>query len=559
MSQPKSDTTPPPAPTASSPAWSAMQEQLAKVQAAVAAANAQLEQVTREVSDAELATFARLREAAERQLAADRAGLDVQRQHVQTLRDQLEKDRAALKAREDELENLQNHFREATRHLDDRAAQLQDAEDDIEQRRKQLDAYRVKLEKRDADFAAAKRDLQLRRETFFAETRHTIKQLRLLQVRGESDVKTRRQALARQEQASSAALLRHKQELERAIAAERAALDRRRHELDRAQSDLEHRGNELDLLQARLNCRAEQLHQRTRRLGEMKQALGRGAKALRKERQAVETSRRCAKQILDQRDGVLDMQRLLLEAEHRMIFRWSLDRSLGWIARGLAAVLLMMTISYLAADQFKTQVWAATAVLNQKQAGAGVEPEAWIAQQRQRVLSDAVLSETISHLHQQGPTLVMSTADLRSMLEKSLRIDSPGAGTLVLELRGEDRAALTPVLSAVLRAVATSHSLVAGPVPEGGTIYIAQPPKLVVSPVASNKLTLAATTFGLIVPVVASVGFVMSLVLRRSQRPEIASLAIAADEEAHWQMLAGQFAETGAAPATIEQPVEDEN
>jgi hypothetical protein len=539
-----------------------VQQHLEQVYGAVSACTQQLERATQEMAAAEIDMLHRIRDSMQREFAADRAAATVRSQHLEILAEQIAEDRRSLESQEQQIAAAQLELTRTSQQLDERALELDGRQHDLSQRFAELDHQLRSLDQRRRELEAGGRELEASRQAFAQQSRRTISQLRRQQQRQQAQLDSRRREIDHKQQQSALDLARQQQEQERLLAQQQSELDLTRREIIRLHDQLDHRRQEMELAQTRVNCQAQHIRDRTQRLERVHKAITSQIEALRQERASVDTSRRCAKQILDQRDGILDMQRLLLEAEHRMIYRWGLERSLGWIGRALAVVLVLMVGSYLVAGQFKTQVFAATAVLGQK--SSSTDSAAWIAQQRQRLLSDSVLQQIIVHLNQ-NPTLPASPADLRDLLERSLNIQSPGAGTLVLELRGSDRDTLTPILQAAVRGLTTSHSLLAGKVPEEQeAIVVLQAAKLLTQPVASNHLTLAATGVGLALPIVAALAFGLAHLLRTRQQLETALLSVNPDEQAHWQMLAQQYrssipagsAAAGLPLATVDQPAD---
>lgn len=541
----------------------ALQSHLEQVQQAI---NRQLAEISAQVAEAESATLERARAELMRQMEADRAALSVQREHVEALSAQAAEQRRQAEAEITRLEQLRRDIEQQTQQLSARAAELDSEASAVSHMKGELTRQRADLDAQLLEIGKGRADVQNRRDQFAAQTKRTIGLLRQQQhkqtaklesMRAEADEhkRTLKQQVSAELQAERKQLEDDRAALENlreGLALRQEELQRRHNEqrqkqqeLESSRAAIEERTREVEASIARMQGQQERQQHRTVRMKRMKQLLKQHRADVAKEKASVETARRCARQVVEQRDSVLEMQRLLLEAEHRMIFRWGLEKSLGWIGRGLIMIVLLMVGSYFVAGQFSEKTWAASAILQQE--GAAGDAQAWLETVRQRLSTNEGVRDVLTNMHQQGGSIAGRPQVVAQQLAEQLTLQSPAAGTVVMELRGPNRDELVPVLNAAARMLAGSRSLTAKAADAPPQWRMAQEPKLLSRPIEDNQLMLAAMIFGGSMPVALILVAAMAWMLCRTARRET-EVKLELDSPL-WQNMAQQL-NTGAVTPT---------
>ena len=530
-----------------------LQSHLEQVQQAL---NRQLADIAAQVAEAESVALERARADLMRQMEAERAALTVQRDHVAAMQAQMDEQRRQVESELAGLEEARQAIENQKQGVQRRANELDSEAAAVTHMRQELARQREDLEKQLVEIGRTRSEVQNRRDQFARQTRRTVELLRQQQKKQLEKLEQARKELDEHKRTIKQQAAQESEQERKQLEAERASLEnlregmavrqeeiqRRQAEQRQRQAELDKRGAALDqkqreVEQAQIGMEAHRRHhaRRLARLRKVKQILARQEQEMAREKASLDTTRKCARQVVEQRDSVMEMQRLLLEAEHRMIFRWGLEKSLGWIGRGLIAVMVLMLGSYLVAEQLSHRTWAANAIVQHDATGGNAQT--FLAELQQRLATEQMQRDIIQHLQQQGGGLAARPAQVPQMLSENLTLYSPAAGTVLLELRGPDRDQLVPVLSAVTRVLAGTRSLTSKSLPEQPPLRLSQEPKLVATPVENNHLTLAATFFGFSMPVVVLLVAAMAWMLCRTARRETESIELRADSPL-WQTMA---------------------
>ena len=494
------------------PSWDELQAHLKRVQDAVSTCSQ------------ELTGFASEREAAE----MHEAFLREQRRTLHEDREHLRDDRAALDERGGELEALRSR-------LDQRQAEL-------EERAEQAQAVRTELRHRENTLNERRAKLDAQRKEFEERARQTIAELRAREQQHEAELEEKRRAFdqeneqraerAREEHERQGAELeqrgreleeghhRRAAELEEREERRRAELEREREsmreeieheaarwreqercqraELDGIAADLSERSTACEQREAQLAVSDERTERRRRRIGRYKAAIHQRARSLRGRYDNLEAVRSSAIEVLGQRGALAEVQRLLADAERRMIRRWSVGRAMSCTAGVVICAAVLLVISYAAAGQLATRRWVASAAVQHhgdpyRAAGA----QQWAAAQKQRMLSAPVLREASVLMRQEGYAGPAQPAHLREIFTQGLHVASPRPGLLHAELHAAaDPGTLSTLLASLTRAYAAEASTTEG---EGGadiTARVSQEAAVAPQPLEDNHLTLAAGIFG---------------------------------------------------------------
>ena len=273
------------------------------------------------------------------------------------------------------------------------------------------------------------------------------------------------------------------------------------------------------------NSRAEVIRSRQERLGRLKSLLQDEALAMRRQAEALETQRKYAREVLAQRDSVMELQRLLADAEQRMIRRWGIQQAFGWSIRAMICLGLLLGLSYFAGAQLSRQTWMASAVVRHLGSEVPATPQ-WIEDQQKRLLDSGTLSRASLQLRQSGYLGPAQPQDIAQVLRGGLHVHAPGPNLLHVELHGADRELLAPVLNALVRAYAVPSS--GAELTERGEfiprMHIVQEAKAAPAPVFDNRSSLTAMLFAGSLGVTLLVLILFACLAIWSRRGEAASL-----------------------------------
>jgi hypothetical protein len=298
------------------------------------------------------------------------------------------------------------------------------------------------------------------------------------------------------------------------LAAERAELERQRADLCAARQDLTQRQSQAAAV-------------RHERLDRLKELLKEEALAMRRQAEALETQRRYAREVLDQRADVMELQRLLADAEQRMIRRWGIHQAFGWSFRAMLCLGILVTISYFAGAQLAEQVWMASAAVRHLGSETPAS-EQWVREQRETLTAPEVLHRASHQLRQSGYGGPSHPEDLGAVLAAGLKVWAPMPNIVHLELHGADPQSLAPVLNAVVRAYASL-----GTQPEGAgrseflpRMHIVQEARTSPVPVSDNRRSLTATLFAASLGIMMLVVALFAILAVRRHRGEVAALDV---------------------------------
>lgn len=220
----------------------------------------------------------------------------------------------------------------------------------------------------------------------------------------------------------------------------------------------------------------------------------------------------------------------LAECETRMIRRWSVHRGAGY---GMLVTLFVAALcvgSWMAADLAWPSPGTASVDLMARTAKgqvlAGPSALAWREWHEAQLKDPTVLGKVASRLAARGLS-PSDPAALAAMLDKGLRLDSDGPGRLRLVLAGDDRRSLSPILDTLATTLA-SESLAAAPTRpdaapaivlgdrtrDGRVAYSLLDPR----PLETRQFARAGIVAGGAMIFASGVGFVATLMLRRSRR-----------------------------------------
>jgi hypothetical protein len=107
---------------------------------------------------------------------------------------------------------------------------------------------------------------------------------------------------------------------------------------------------------------------------------------------------------------------------------------------GAIAFVFLAIFGYAVGQLAVEPVWNATSKLEIQltpEQLSQTTPEAWLKEQQVALLSDAVLTETVSQMSIRGVRVFGSAEQMRETLEKSLLVHSPAPGKLTLEYRAQ--------------------------------------------------------------------------------------------------------------------------
>ncbi|QNN21059.1 hypothetical protein HED60_01835 [Planctomycetales bacterium ZRK34] len=464
--------------------WSHLQSQLAMMQNQIKDfAEAQAAAVA-EARRAVEAEFEAERRKLTEQIDAERRRLDVDiaehRRRVESDRSSLDDTRADLNRRLDDLDERRKTIDAETASLATEREQLKLLDRDLQQRRQQVDQSTIAQQRQRQEIEAERRSLAKRtktltaRETELTEQREQIQQQEAYVNELRAEVDAREKQINKQARRTAKKLREQNLKIIEQINQRTADLDARAHRLE----------------QARLHLR-----RRRERLSRARQLVRQRAAEAREQAAEVEPLRKAAQDVIAQREGLCDVQRLLSEAEHKMIDRWATRRGLPTAAALGACLLLMMTVSWYIADSFATQTWRADALVEYESKIDQTDRARWLADQRRLLNSRNVLNRTATAMMSSGYNDNADPDYLQQRVAEGLNLYSDSPGRLQIELTGENRRELAPILAGLVEAY-TGNAPYSEAGASPGSVVVVRRPTLDPAPVSSNRLTVAVMIFG---------------------------------------------------------------
>lgn len=489
--QSRSDTHSPKSGEPASRDWRHLQSQLAMMQSQIedfAAAQAAAAEEARRAAEAE---FEAERQKLRSELAAERSRLETElaehRRQVDAERSGIDASRAELEQSLAELDQRRQTTDAETAAVAAEREQLKLLDRDLQQRRQQLDQTTFAHQRHRHEIETERRHLAKRtekltaRETELTAQREAIAQQEayVLELRAELDA--REKQINRQARRTAKALRAQNLQIIEKINQRTVDLDARAHRLE----------------QARVHLR-----RRHQRLGKARLLVKQRSMAVAEQAAEIQSLRKAAHEVIAQREGLCDVQQLLAEAEHKMIHRWATRRGLPTAGALGACILLMMTISWFVADSFAMQTWRADALVEYESKIAQTDRAEWLAAQRRLLSSRNVLTRAATAMRSAGYTDNADADYLQHRVMDGLHLYSDAPGRLQIELVGDDRRELAPMLSGLVEAYAGN-----APFSEDGaspdSIVIVRRATVDPRPLASNRLTVAGMIFGGALVVVA--------------------------------------------------------
>lgn len=467
-------------------------------------------------------------EEAQRDLASREADFLQASSNLETSRKAAEVTFSEGEARRAMLEEQAARLEEGTRRLEEMQATVRAAAQKLTEKQQMVRLQTSRSVARLRDWQQKRRlEMAEERKQLRLNTRKTLTRLRQWQLAQNEEIK--KQTAEAKQQAQSA--VQHDAQ----VAELRDVLQRRR---------------------ARLGKLRTLIRETRRKVADQVASAWRQSESLKAHAEALETQRHYAREVVEKRNAVMELQHLLSEAEQRMIRRWGIQHALSWAGRALICLLLCLGVSYQVSDRLATRTYVASAaarfIANDTATG-----DTWIADQLKTFTSDPMLDRTAVEIRRNGYTGPAQPEHLRQVLSR-LTIHSPTPGMLYFELTGPDSAEITAVLDGVMRAVARpvptankDQEKVASPSSSPPSYVIAQPAKLAPNPIFDNQFQLNAIIFGGSVLVTLLMVTVLGFSLIRTRRAATDEIDFAGiSDDKQWQATA----ETINAPSLTPPP-----
>jgi hypothetical protein len=464
--------------------WRHLQSQLSMMQSQIedfAAAQAAAVDEARRAVEAE---FDAERRKLQDELAAERARFESeiaeQRRRIDAERNRLDGSRSGLEASLANLDERRQTIDAETAAIAAEREQLTLLDRDLQQRRQQLDQTTFAHQRHRHEIESERRSLAKRteqltaRETELTAQREAIAQQEAYVQEMRAQVDAREKLINKQARRTAKALRAQNLQVIERINQRTADLDARAHRLE----------------QARVHLR-----RRRERLGRARTLIKQRAKAVADQAAGIEPLRKAAHDVIAQREGLCDVQHLLAEAEHKMIHRWATHRGLPTAAALGACLLLLMTISWFVADSFATQTWRADALVEYESKITQTDRADWLAAQHRLLSSRNVLTRAATAMQSAGYTDNADADSLQQRAADGLRLYSDSPGRLQLELVGDNRRELTPMLAGLVEAYA-GNAPFTEPGASPGSIVVVRRATLDPVPLSSNRFTVAVMIFG---------------------------------------------------------------
>jgi len=491
--------------------WQQVDSLIESMQAAVREYSSQLNEYVSEQERAQ-------QEAADhlRQQILDE--LEAQRKEVEQQREQIDSDRAAVNEDRQKVDEQLNDVERRLRELDDRETRLDTQANENDQAREQIDKARGEIDdlrkQLDADLTELQqREEQVKEQLGQIEQRQAACDQREKELSERSARIEKRDAEMKKTAEQAVAELREQKEQ---VDAETAA---KKKEIAELQGKLDRREGRVKTVEAELEARRAKLRQYKDILDERSTELKDGEAAL-------EPMRRSAEAVLRSHDDVVAQQKELAKVESRMIKRWGVQRSFGWVTAAIVCLAVMAGVSYLISAKLADQVWTATAVVQVDGSGAG-DAAAWAESQQQLMTSDQVINAAMSTMRQIGYTGPATPEHIKAALEAGLHVNAPNTGVLHIELHGPKQHQLAPILGGIVRAYATSDL-------HGANASIVQGATLAAEPIEDNRIVTAGKVFGVTGGIGLLLFFATMFFMTKRLPVETAAFAVDDEEEDVW-------------------------
>ncbi|MEM9251302.1 MAG: hypothetical protein AAGB29_03035, partial [Planctomycetota bacterium] len=288
------------------------------------------------------------------------------------------------------------------------------------------------------------------------------------------------------------------------------------------QSEVENASAQVTEERERLRVKKQKLIQADEYLKGRRVKLTRYRKLLRKRSMAVKNSQIQADSAGAQYQGLEKERQMLIEvkkflesSEAEMARRWSTGKAAGNVATLFLALAAIVTVSWFASIEVAKPVWSATI-------GFEIDADAapggnWAQTQRQTLLTEAVLTDTVHRLRREGITEHGGADALRARLEQDMTVTGQPPA-LTVELATTDRTAAPQLLDALGRAFLGHQMSLDRAEGRADSTTIATPATVGSTPIENDQLEL----FGIIAGSAAGAMLVLFLlakvILARSKR-----------------------------------------
>lgn len=250
-------------------------------------------------------------------------------------------------------------------------------------------------------------------------------------------------------------------------------------------------------------------------------------------KQAAEMKDR-AREVVGLHQELLNAKRQIHAMEQRMIRKWATSKAITLIAAWLVCFTLIGTGSYIAGHRLNEPIYSAATEIERSYAET-VNKDEFIEQQRDILLSQTVLNNTIKTMEQEqviGP----STIDkLREILNKSLVLKPMpnSTGVFRIEIEHPNQKLLKPLLTAltsayVIECLKIDHG---HGYKDGGTTIKLQP-AVSSEPVRDVRLRKSAIYFSISFAITITLVFISRILILNIATPETQDLENLVDETA---------------------------
>ncbi len=355
-----------------------------------------------------------------------------------------------LQQKQEELQQLDTDLRQQQTETEQMAADLQRQQEDLAERQAQLDELAEELRKREA--------LLTQKERGYRDTLQQSKEQ---------------------------------------LASERETLRTQEQEIEQKNAELQQREAQFSEREGELQKQSDRIKRRTRQLKEADEAVRQRRKRLRRhistlrmhmqehDPHEARTASQSAQQegLEKERQMLAEVKKFLESSETQMMRRWAATKAASIVVSAAIAVALIALCSFGVAYNVVSPVWQATMALNVKPVGqeTSLQPQAWLDQQHQTLLSEPVLKETLNQMQARGAEPFASAAALKDHLAQHLTVaGKPGSLTLTHTTTAKQRTNPSSAPSAApISAIASPRTAV----PTGRT-----PPTSPTPPLASPTL-----------------------------------------------------------------------
>lgn len=249
--------------------------------------------------------------------------------------------------------------------------------------------------------------------------------------------------------------------------------------------------------------------------------------------QAIEMKDR-AREVVALHQELLNAKRQIHTMEQRMIRKWATSKAITLIAAWLVCFTLIGSGSYIAGHRLNEPIYSAATEIERSYAQT-VNKEEFIEQQRDILLSQTVLNNTIKTM-EQDQVIGPSTIDqLRSLLNGSLVIKpvTNTTGVLRIEIEHPNQQLLKPLLTSLTSAyVIECLKMDQGKGFKDGGTTIKMQPAVSTEPVKDIRLRQSAIYFSISFAITITIVFISRLLIMNIASPETQDLENLVDETA---------------------------